>query len=71
MILTIKEILKKEVFTRENIISLLESEGEDRTLLYKKSAEIKERFIGNKVWFRGLIEFSNICSKDYLFCGIR
>jgi len=41
MILTIKEILKKEVFTRENIISLLESEGEDRTLLYKKSAEIK------------------------------
>jgi biotin synthase len=71
MILTIKEILKKEVFTRENIISLLESEGEDRTLLYKKSAEIKERFIGNKVWFRGLIEFSNICSKDCLYCGIR
>jgi biotin synthase len=69
--LTIKEILKKEVFTRENIISLLESEGEDRTLLYKKSAEIKERFIGNKVWFRGLIEFSNICSKDCLYCGIR
>ncbi len=69
--MTIKEILKKEVFTRENIISLLESEGEDRTLLYKKSAEIKERFIGNKVWFRGLIEFSNICSKDCLYCGIR
>ena len=69
--MTIKEILKKEVFTRENIIYLLESEGEDRTLLYKKSAEIKERFIGNKVWFRGLIEFSNICSKDCLYCGIR
>ncbi|MBA4322531.1 MAG: [FeFe] hydrogenase H-cluster radical SAM maturase HydE, partial [Odoribacter sp.] len=26
---------------------------------------------GNKVWFRGLIEFSNICGKDCLYCGIR
>jgi biotin synthase len=69
--LTIKEILDREDFTRENIISLLNSEGADRTLLLKKSADIKEKFIGNKVWFRGLIEFSNICSKDCLYCGIR
>jgi len=69
--LTIREILDKEIFAREDIISLLQSEGEDRTLLFKKSAEIKEKYIGNKVWFRGLIEFSNICSKDCLYCGIR
>jgi biotin synthase len=68
---TIKEILKKEAFTRKEIISLLQSTGEDRTLLFKISAETKERYIGNKVWFRGLIEFSNICSKDCLYCGIR
>ena len=71
MRLTVKEILEKEIFTRINIISLLESEGEDRTLLFKMSAETKEKYIGNKVWFRGLIEFSNICSKDCLYCGIR
>ena len=69
--LTIKEILESEAFSRENIISLLGSTGEDRTLLFKKSAEIKEKYIGKKVWFRGLIEFSNICSKDCLYCGIR
>ena len=69
--LTIKEILNKETLPRENIISLLESEGEDRTLLFRKSAEVKEKYIGNKVWFRGLIEFSNICGKDCLYCGIR
>lgn len=69
--LTIKEILERNIFSRENIISLLESQGEDRTFLFKKSAEIKEKYIGNKVWFRGLIEFSNICSKDCLYCGIR
>jgi biotin synthase len=71
MALTIKEILEKDIFTREDIISLLQSKWEDRTLLFKKSAEIKEKYIGNKVWFRGLIEFSNICSKDCLYCGIR
>lgn len=69
--MAINEILDKGVFTREEIIILLQSEGEDRTLLFKKSAEIKEKYIGNKVWFRGLIEFSNICSKDCLYCGIR
>jgi len=69
--LTIKEILDKEEYTRENIIKLLKSTGEDRTLLFKRSAEIKEKYIGKKVWFRGLIEFSNVCSKDCLYCGIR
>ena len=67
----IKDILEQDVFSKEDIIRLLESQGGDRTLLFSKSAEIKEKYIGKKVWFRGLIEFSNICSKDCLYCGIR
>lgn len=67
----IKDILEKESYSKEEIISLLSSGGEDRTLLFRKSAEIKEKYIGRKVWFRGLIEFSNICGKDCLYCGIR
>lgn len=67
----ISEILDNGSFTKENIISLLKAEGEERTLLFKKSAEIKEKYIGKKVWFRGLIEFSNVCGKDCLYCGIR
>lgn len=59
----IKEILAKDDFTRDNLISLLNSKEEGRTLLFKKSAEVKEKYIGNKVWFRGLIEFSNVCGK--------
>lgn len=69
--MSIKEILNKETFTKDEIVSLLASGQEDKILLFKKSAEIKESYIGNKVWFRGLIEFSNICSKDCLYCGIR
>lgn len=67
----IKDILQKDDFSKEEIVALLGSSGDDRTLLFKKSAEVKERYIGKKVWFRGLIEFSNVCGKDCLYCGIR
>jgi biotin synthase len=67
----IEQILGKDDLSKEDIITLLLSKGEERTALFRKSAEIKEKYIGNKVWFRGLIEFSNICSKDCLYCGIR
>jgi len=68
---TINDILLKEELSADDIKMLLLCEGEQRTLLFRRSADIKEKFIGNKVWFRGLIEFSNICGKDCLYCGIR
>ncbi len=64
-------IFGQNTLGREDIVRLLKSEGPDRELLFRRSAEIKERLIGKKVWLRGLIEFSNICSKDCLYCGIR
>jgi biotin synthase len=67
----ITDIIDKEILSKTDIVRLLETKGEARTLLFKKSAEIKEKYIGKKVWFRGLIEFSNICGKDCLYCGIR
>jgi len=67
----IKEILAKEELTKEDIIHLLKCEGDERSLLFKRSSKIKEKYIGRKVWFRGLIEFSNVCGKDCLYCGIR
>jgi biotin synthase len=68
---SVKDILNQDQFSGNDLMTLLQSEGEDRTFLFRTSAEIKEKFIGKKVWFRGLIEFSNICGKDCLYCGIR
>jgi biotin synthase len=65
------DILESDNFSRSDLIKLLSCTGEEMTMLFRKSAEIKERFIGRKVWFRGLIEFSNVCGKDCLYCGIR
>jgi biotin synthase len=67
----VKDILDKDSFSKDDIITLLSLEGEEKSMLYKKAIEIKEKYVGNKVWFRGLIEFSNVCGKDCLYCGIR
>lgn len=67
----VTSILDNEDFTKENLVKLLKTEKEDRTELFARSAKVKEEFIGNKVHFRGLIEFSNICSKNCFYCGIR
>ena len=56
---------------KQEIIQLLQLKGGERTQLLKRAQEVKLREVGNKVYFRGLIEFSNICSKDCLYCGIR
>jgi biotin synthase len=68
---SLKDIFNRENLSKDYIIRLLQAEGEERNLLFQKSADVKEKYIGNKVWFRGLIEFSNVCGKDCLYCGIR
>lgn len=67
----IKDILKKDFLEKEDILCLLETEGSDKAELFKYAAEIKQKHIGNKVYLRGLIEFSNICNKNCYYCGIR
>ena len=65
------EILEKACLERSDLIALLEANNDDRELLFKKAFAIKNTEIGNKVHFRGLVEFSNICGKDCYYCGIR
>ena len=67
----VKEILDKEKLERKDLIRLLEAEGDDKQLLFEKATAVKLAEIGNKVHFRGLVEFSNICGKDCYYCGIR
>ncbi|CEM24053.1 unnamed protein product [Vitrella brassicaformis CCMP3155] len=42
-----------------------------REALFAHANEVTRRFFGNKVFYRGLIEFSNVCQNDCLYCGIR
>jgi biotin synthase len=67
----ISTILGQQLFSCSDLEQLLQCEGDDKRLLFEKGGEAKELFVGNKVYFRGLIEFSNVCDKDCYYCGIR
>jgi len=65
------KLLSKSYLDKQDIVSLLSAEEDDMRLLFSHSAKVKELHVGNKVYFRGLIEFSNHCSKNCFYCGIR
>jgi biotin synthase len=67
----VDDILNKSELTRDDIIFLLGLTGEDEKQLFRHASQIKEENIGNTVYLRGLIEMSNVCAKDCLYCGIR
>lgn len=53
----------------EKLIS--ERTSESVQYLMEKADEVRKRVYGNQVFVRGLIEISNICKNDCLYCGIR
>jgi len=67
----ISEILKTKSFSAENLAILLALEEPHRQILQKYAHGETTKRHGNKVFFRGLVEFSNICGKDCYYCGIR
>lgn len=67
----LETLLNKKDFTKEELIFLLGLEGEDMDKLLKKALEVKLKEVGNTVYLRGLIEYSNRCTKNCLYCGVR
>lgn len=65
------EILEKSLFSKDDLLFLLNTTGNDRLKLFEKAGEVKAAYVGKKVYFRGLIEYSNFCRKNCYYCGIR
>ncbi|MFV0504223.1 MAG: [FeFe] hydrogenase H-cluster radical SAM maturase HydE [Lachnospirales bacterium] len=55
--------------SKEDMLYLMKIE--DDAELFKEAYKIKLEHVGREVYYRGLIEISNICVKDCLYCGIR
>ena len=68
---TVAEIIEQNAFSHSDLVTLLAADGDDRQLIYAKAAEVKAKYIGNKVYLRGLVEYSNKCRKNCYYCGIR
>jgi biotin synthase len=57
---------------KETMLYLLQSDNpEDYQQLMAAAYEMKNQQVGPKAYYRGIIEFSNICAKDCYYCGIR
>lgn len=53
---------------KDEIVEILTCESAD--IYYKKADTIRREYCGNIVHLRALIEFSNFCKKQCLYCGI-
>jgi biotin synthase len=68
---TLRQILAQSSFSADDLVQLLEANETERTLIFERASEVKKALVGNKVYFRGLIEYSNRCAKNCYYCGVR
>lgn len=68
----IDKLIAGESVSEEEYVFLIENRTPEATQRLKDEAVKKRKEIyGNSVFVRGLIEISNICKNDCLYCGIR
>lgn len=71
----IKIIEKLKIYhhlDKEEWITLIENRSPELTeYLFAQAREVRHHHYGYDVYIRGLIEFSNYCKNDCLYCGIQ
>lgn len=72
MILT-EKLIRDHTLAREEYARLLEASGdpEVRSRLSREAVRLRKLYYGDKVFTRGLIEFTNYCKNNCYYCGIR
>ena len=55
---------------KNEIVQLLTNDNIN-DFLFKTADAIRQKYVGNEVHLRGLIEFSNICKQNCKYCGLR
>ncbi len=61
-----------QVLNREDFIRLIREHTPDTDeYLFQKADRLRQQSYGNEIYIRGLIELTNYCKNDCLYCGIR
>lgn len=57
---------------QEEWVALIHNRNQDAAqYLFEKARRLQHQYFGNKIYTRGLIEFTNYCKNDCYYCGIR
>lgn len=69
----VEKFIKEGQLTKEEYPELLHLYQDPDTvrLLREEAVRIQKKYFGNKIYTRGLIEFTNYCRNDCYYCGIR
>ena len=68
----IQKLNTKGVLTKDEFVCLLSSNSKtDADYAQKLAQKIAKAYFGNKIFIRGLIEFTNICRQNCYYCGLR
>jgi biotin synthase len=57
--------------TRDDIIALLKLPGNYSQDLFAVADRVRKQQVGDEIFLRGIIEFSNHCERNCLYCGLR
>ncbi len=63
-------IYSGEEANHSQIVTLLQTDGNDCRALYSAADDTRREYMGDEVYLRGIIEFSNICKNHCRYCGI-
>jgi biotin synthase len=66
----IRKVEETHDLNKNEIIRLLEDDSCNEEL-FNAADRVRERYVADEVHLRGLIEFSNICKRNCLYCGLR
>jgi biotin synthase len=71
----ITDLIEKAVACRnlsnKDIVRLLSLTSQDAEMLFAAADSVRKQYVGDEVYLRGIIEFSNYCERNCLYCGLR
>lgn len=68
----IDKLYKDNYLDKRELLNLIENiSEEDKKYLIEKANETRVKTYGDRVFMRGLVEFTNYCKRNCVYCGIR
>ncbi len=68
----IDKLQETSQLAKEEWVALIQNRNQDAAqYLFEKARRLQHQYFGNKIYTRGLIEFTNYCKNDCYYCGIR